>query len=74
MKPMANSPKPVILEPNLEARASDYDPLQCRALAALYRRWAHQLSIKARILEIRRHRATPPPAIKKLSQGRLRRN
>ena len=61
---MKNEPNPkrppVKLEPDLEQIAGTFDARQCRALAALYRRWARQLSVKAKVLE---SRSLPKPSV-----------
>ncbi len=60
MKNETNPPRQAVrLEPDLEQIAGTFDAGQCRALAALYRRWSRQLSVKAKVLETR---AAPRPA------------
>ena len=48
----------IILEPKLELQASCLNACQCRQLARVYDRWAHQLKMKAAILDVD---AAPPP-------------
>jgi len=61
MNDETNSAKPAVrLEPDLEEIAGTFNEHECRALAALYRRWARQLAVKAKTLETR---AGPKPAV-----------
>ena len=39
----------VILEPELEAFAGDWDPMKCLEMGAVFTRWGHQLKIKGSI-------------------------
>ena len=67
----SNQTKPAVkLEPDLEEIAGTFNVGECRALASLYRRWARQLSVKAKVLE---QRAGPKPAVslKPLAARRL---
>ncbi len=71
MKEETNSPQAAVrLEPDLEEIAGTFDARQCRALADLYRRWARQLSVKARVLE-RRSGPKPAVSLKPLVERRL---
>lgn len=47
---MENQAPKVTLEPELELHAATLNAQQCRALARVYLRWAHQLQIKSKIL------------------------
>ena len=60
MKDETNPKSAVRLEPDLEEIAGTFNAQECRALASLYRRWARQLSVKAKVLETR---AGPKPAV-----------
>lgn len=61
MKDETNPAKPAVkLEPDLEEIAGTFNVQECRALASLYRRWARQLSVKAKTLETR---ADPKPVV-----------
>ena len=61
MKDETNSTRAAVrLEPDLEEIAGTFDARQCRALAALYRRWSRQLSVKAKVLE---SRSGPKPSV-----------
>lgn len=42
--------KRVTLEPKLEEMAGEMSPDQCRELAAMLRRFVHQLEVKAKVL------------------------
>ena len=59
----------VQLELALEAKAGGYDAGQCRRLAEKLSRWAHQLTVKAKVLESHLSRPSrPPPLVKVLSR------
>lgn len=49
------------LEPALEERTALMNAAQCRALARVYARWARQLRVKAKILELDRQPVRRPP-------------
>lgn len=52
MNPQINIRIRVRLEPVLEEKVATFSPSKRRALAIVYERWAHQLRLSARILEI----------------------
>lgn len=54
----------VTLEPDLEIQAVTLTANQCDALANTYRRWAHQLAVKASIM--RRSASRPPSGVRLL--------
>lgn len=55
---MAKIKLKIQLEPELELQAATLDAHQRRALARLYRRWARQLEVSAKMLELH---AKPSP-------------
>ena len=59
----------VILEPGLEEQAVGLNATQCRKLAGVYERWAHQLRVKAKILD-RVHGPRAKPQLPKLSRAK----
>lgn len=63
--------KPAVkLEPDLEEIAGAFNAGECRALASLYRRWARQLSVKAKVLESRSG-PKPSASLRPLAARRL---
>ena len=48
------------MELPLEIKAGLYNAAQCRALASKLARWAHQLTVKAAVLEARSGQKSPP--------------
>ncbi len=63
----------IILEPLLEAQAHDLNAWQCRELARVYERWAHQLRVKAKVL-LKARLPGPPKKLKPLRLSQLRSN
>ena len=60
----------VQLELDLQEQAGDLNAAECRALASKLARWAHQLRVKAAVLEA--HEAPQPrPALRALCRRRL---
>jgi hypothetical protein len=74
-----NNPNPppkrklIQLELELEFIAGNYDAAKCRAVAKVYIRWAHQLEIKASVLDAHA-RPVPRPVLPRLSRRKLLRN
>lgn len=63
----------VRLEPSLEIQVITLSPVQRRALARVYERWARQLRVSAKILE-RDQLPRPKPQLRPLVPRRLRLN
>jgi hypothetical protein len=70
----AISPRPLVqLELDLEQQVGDLNAAESRALAAKLVRWAHQLQVKASVLE---SHALPQPkrSLRRLCERQLRLN
>lgn len=69
MKPKDSKRPIVVLEPELELIAATLSPTQRRELARVYRRWARQLFVSARVLE--KYQQPSLPRLKRLSPSKL---
>lgn len=68
---MKKTTKLVVLEPVLEQIAGDFSAAQCVRLAKVYRRWARQLSVKAKVLRAHSVSSKPRPEVRPLHPRRL---